>query len=51
MIEERREKSAIFCAQMVNFPGPSHIYQLVRALLFPQIYTMVHVSHTIYWLV
>ena len=28
MIEQRRTKSAIFCAQMVNFHGLSHILKL-----------------------
>ena len=35
MIEEKRTKSAIFCAQMVDFRGPSHILKLESSASSP----------------
>ena len=35
MIEQKRTKSAIFCAQMVDFRGPSHILKLESSASSP----------------
>ena len=35
MIEQKRTKSAIFCAQMVDFCGPGHILKLESSASSP----------------
>ena len=35
MIEQKRTKSAIFCAQIVDFLGPGHILKLESSASYP----------------